>query len=98
MPPPLNDCLVFLEECVKHKVICVPGVFFDVNPRGVRHVIRSQSISNVRFSYGPPMRNLVNGVKHMRQMIDLWKEHPMTASIYEKKRSSCEDLPSEAVE
>jgi len=98
LPPPLNDCLVFLEECVKHKVICVPGVFFDVNPRGVRHVIRSQSISNVRFSYGPPMRNLVNGVKHMRQMIDLWKKHPMTASIYEKKRSSCEDLPSEAVE
>lgn len=26
LPPPLTDCLVFLEECVKRKVVCVPGV------------------------------------------------------------------------
>ena len=25
LPNPINDCLVFLEECVRHKVICVPG-------------------------------------------------------------------------
>jgi len=98
LPPPLNDCLVFLEECVKHKVICVPGVFFDVNPRGVRNVIRSQSISNVRFSYGPPMRNLINGVKHMRTMIHEWESHPINASIYERKRSSGEDLDSQGIE
>jgi len=98
LPPPLNDSLVFLEECVKHKVICVPGVFFDINPRGTRNVIRSQSISNVRFSYGPPMRNLVIGVKHMRAMINKWEKKSITASIYEKKRSSCEDLYSEGEE
>ena len=23
LPHPLNDCLVFLEECAKHKIICV---------------------------------------------------------------------------
>ena len=32
LPPPLNDCLVFLEECCKHKVICVPGVFCESVP------------------------------------------------------------------
>lgn len=23
LPAPLNDCLVFLEECIKRKIICV---------------------------------------------------------------------------
>ena len=32
LPPPLNNCVVFFEYCVRHKVICVPGIFFDVNP------------------------------------------------------------------
>lgn len=48
LPCPLNDCLVFLEECVKHKVICVPGVFFDINPRNIRNVKKKKCISFVR--------------------------------------------------
>lgn len=27
LPPPLNDSLVFLEECAKHKIICVVSSF-----------------------------------------------------------------------
>eukprot|EP00529_Nitzschia_sp_RCC80_P022917 CAMPEP_0113496770 /NCGR_PEP_ID=MMETSP0014_2-20120614/30290_1 /TAXON_ID=2857 /ORGANISM="Nitzschia sp." /LENGTH=476 /DNA_ID=CAMNT_0000390697 /DNA_START=82 /DNA_END=1508 /DNA_ORIENTATION=- /assembly_acc=CAM_ASM_000159 len=54
LPSPLNDSLVFLEECVKREVICVPGVFFDLNPRGLKQIDKSPCIDHVRFSYGPP--------------------------------------------
>jgi len=85
LPPPLNDCFCFLQECVKHKVICVPGAFFDINPRGVRNIMNSSCIANVRFSYGPPMHNLVEGVKQMETMIDKWKKAPMSVEDYVKK-------------
>ncbi|EJK61782.1 hypothetical protein THAOC_17672 [Thalassiosira oceanica] len=82
LPPPLNDCLVFLEECCKHKVICVPGVFFDLNPRQVRHLKESKSINYVRFSYGPRMENLVKGVASMKKMIDYWRQNSTSAGNY----------------
>lgn len=42
------------------------------------------------------MRNLINGVKNMRKMIDKWERNPMTASVYEKKSSG--DLVSKGLE
>jgi aspartate/methionine/tyrosine aminotransferase len=84
LPPPLDDCLVFLEECTKHKVIVVPGVFFDINPRGVRNVRMSKCISMVRFSYGPPRENLVRGMKAIREIIEEWKQHPEAPGTYEQ--------------
>jgi aspartate/methionine/tyrosine aminotransferase len=84
LPPPLNDCLVFLEECVKHKVICVPGVFFDLNPRGIRHVQHSPCLHHVRFSYGPPLGHLEQGMQQIRTMISEWKKSPESADEYEK--------------
>eukprot|EP01083_Nonionella_stella_P108531 315786_1 len=82
LPHPLNDCLVFLEEAVKHKVICVPGVFFDINPRDIRNLRKSKCISFVRFSYGPAMENLEKGVKSMGKMIEYWKSNPESADMY----------------
>jgi aspartate/methionine/tyrosine aminotransferase len=82
LPPPLNDCLVFLEECVKHKVVCVPGVFFDINPRGTRNVRLSSCISSVRFSYGPPMENLIKGMLQIGDMIEKWKKQPENPDDY----------------
>jgi len=67
-----NDCLVFFEECVRNKVICVPGVFFDVNPGGIRHIKKSMCINHVRFSYGPPIENLYSGMKNIKKVIDRW--------------------------
>jgi len=84
MPEPLNDSLVFLEECTKHKIICVPGVFFDVNPRGLRHIAQSRCNQNVRFSYGPPMQNLIVGVKNLKELINKFKINPLRASVYIK--------------
>lgn len=85
LPPPLNDSLVFLEECAKHKVICVPGVFFDINPRGLKQVHRSPCIANVRFSYGPRMENLERGMKQIGQLISEWKDHPKSCDDYAEK-------------
>ena len=67
------------------KVICVPGVFFDINPRNTRNIKRSKCLSYVRFSYGPGMENLEKGVKHMRTMIDYWKSHKETSELYAEK-------------
>jgi len=82
LPPPLNDSIVFLEECVKHKIICVPGVFFDLNPRGLKTFHKSTCISNVRFSYGPPMRNLTLGMTQLASLISKWNHHPETIDEY----------------
>jgi len=87
LPPPLNDCLVFLEECIRHNVVCVPGVFFDINPRGIMNIQKSKCISNVRFSYGPPFVNLEKGMAQIKCMIEKWEKSPMRASIYEQQVS-----------
>jgi hypothetical protein len=52
LPPPLNNCVVFFEYCVRHKVICVPGIFFDVNPFHRRRFHKSPYIDKLRMSYG----------------------------------------------
>lgn len=88
LPMPLNDCLVFLEECVKFKVVCVPGVFFDLNPRGTRNLRKSVCLNNVRFSYGPPMENLTKGVQQMRAMIQHWTECPESPDFYARQQVS----------
>jgi len=85
LPPPLNDCLCFLEECVKHNIICVPGVFFDINPREIRHLTKSKCINFVRFSYGPPMKNLTKGIEQMGKMVSYWRKHQMTSSTYARE-------------
>jgi len=87
LPPPLNDCLVFLEECIRKKVVIVPGVFFDINPRGINNVRKSKCLPNIRFSYGPPMRNLELGMKAIREIIQEWKDMPPeTADDYAQER------------
>lgn len=35
---PLNNGLTFFEELLKEKCICVPGLFFDVNPSHRRNL------------------------------------------------------------
>lgn len=82
LPHPINDSLVFLEEAVRHKVICVPGVFFDINPRGTRNMAKSKCISFVRFSYGPPMEHLEKGIDQIGKMIKYWKSNQRSPSTY----------------
>jgi len=95
LPHPLDDCLVFLEECVKRNVICVPGVFFDINPRNIRNLGASKCLPYVRFSYGPPMEQLEKGIKHMGQMIAFWKFHQESASMYARESFAGEEEEEE---
>ncbi len=53
LPPSLRDGESFFRAALEHKIITVPGVFFDVDPgkrRGSKH---SRFHHHVRFSFGP---------------------------------------------
>jgi hypothetical protein len=68
LPPPLNDAEAFFFEGLKHKVMTVPGAFFDVNPGKLRPT-HSPFKSWVRFSFGPPEDNVREGLNRLEQMI-----------------------------
>ena len=58
LPPPLNDGMAFFRKALEHKVICVPGVFFDVDPGRRRSHIPSRLRRFVRLSFGPDMETM----------------------------------------
>ncbi|KAI9252386.1 aminotransferase [Phascolomyces articulosus] len=61
-PAPIDIGLTFFEECLKEKVIVVPGIFFDVNPAHRRELFESPCHHFVRLSFGPPMEELTKGL------------------------------------
>lgn len=69
LPEPLNDGQGFFEAALKHKVICVPGEFFDVNPGGRRHHA-SRLKDYVRFSFGPEYDEVAEGLRRIKEMVD----------------------------
>jgi aspartate/methionine/tyrosine aminotransferase len=68
LPAPLNDGIAFMHEAFKHKVLTVPGEFFDVNPHRARPA-PSPLAGFVRFSYGPPKTALEGGLSRLVSMI-----------------------------
>lgn len=67
LPEAINDGIKFFEECLKEKVITVPGVFFDVNP-GKRR--RSKKFKNyTRISFGPEMSKVQQGLDAIERVI-----------------------------
>jgi hypothetical protein len=68
LPPPLNDGRAFLRESLKNKVLTVPGEFFDVNPYR-RRPAPSPLAPFVRFSFGPPMENMLAGLGRLGGMV-----------------------------
>ena len=71
LPPPLNDCFGFFKEALKHKVMTVPGTFFDVNPGRTRS--KSSLTHWLRFSFGPPEQNVLMGLDRLEKMIESFK-------------------------
>lgn len=67
LPPPLNDGMNFFRECLKEKVIVVPGVFFDVNPGNRRSLMRFKNYC--RISFGPEIEKLELGLAAIRRVI-----------------------------
>ena len=57
-----------MHEAFKHKVLTVPGEYFDVNPNREREG-RSPLTEYVRFSYGPPIDNVRAGLDRLAEMV-----------------------------
>ncbi|MEM9558618.1 MAG: pyridoxal phosphate-dependent aminotransferase [Acidobacteriota bacterium] len=70
LPEPLRDGLGFFRAALERRVICVPGLFFDVNPGRRRARRLSRFHQRVRFSFGPPMDELERGLSRLAAMLD----------------------------
>jgi len=71
LPPPLDDGMNFFRECLKEKVIVVPGVFFDVNPGNRRTHARYKNYC--RISFGPEIEKLKLGLDAFARVIAKFK-------------------------
>ena len=68
LPEPFDDAMSFFWKALDHKVMTVPGQFFDVNPGGFRKA-PSPYEKWMRFSFGPPMDNMVMGLERLTKML-----------------------------
>ncbi len=68
LPRGLNDGISFMHQAFKHRVLTVPGEFFDVNPGRTRKA-PSPLAGFVRFSFGPPKPNLDAGLDRLAEMV-----------------------------
>ncbi len=69
LPAPLNDGMAFFRAALERKVICVPGVFFDIDPGHRRDHIASRLAGYVRLSFGPDVAQISMGLDRLAQMI-----------------------------
>ncbi len=69
LPPPLNDGMGFFRAALERKVITVPGEFFDVNPGKRRSRRASRFRSYTRFSFGPPMVQVEEGLSRVEALV-----------------------------
>lgn len=68
LPAPFNDGQGFMRRAFEHKVLTVPGEFFDVNPNRTRPA-PSKLNPYVRFSFGPDMSVLQMGLERLSTML-----------------------------
>ncbi len=64
----LKNATYFFQKALEQKVICVPGYYFDINPKKTRHTTKFQNY--VRFSFGPDMKTIVRGMEAIKRVID----------------------------
>ncbi len=69
LPEGLQDGMSFFRHLLGHKVICVPGEFFDVNPGKRRRAANSRFTHSVRLSFGPTIETLKEGVSRIQNAI-----------------------------
>jgi len=69
LPEPLDDGMVFFQRALERRVICVPGLFFDVNPGQRRSQRWSRFQQYVRLSFGPPAPEVERGLDRLEAMI-----------------------------
>jgi aspartate/methionine/tyrosine aminotransferase len=69
LPEPIADGMDFFRAALEAKVICVPGVFFDVNPGHRRAQRLSRFHQHVRLSFGPDLEEVRRGMDRLEEMI-----------------------------
>ena len=74
LPEPISDGMAFFRAALEHKVICVPGVFFDVNPGRRRAQRLSRFHQHVRLSFGPALDEVARGLDRLEEMIRGYQE------------------------
>ncbi|GAA5950319.1 hypothetical protein JCM21900_001115 [Sporobolomyces salmonicolor] len=75
LPKPLSSGMVFFEECLKEKVIVVPGQFFDLNPSHRRNLLDAPCNRFVRLSFGPPLEELDRGLDGIQRLVEKARKH-----------------------
>lgn len=68
LPEPFDDGMRFFRAALEHKVMTVPGEFFDVNP-GKRRRGVSPYRQWMRFSFGPSIDNVGMGLDRLARML-----------------------------
>lgn len=69
LPNGLNRDMTFFERALEHRVIVVPGNFFDINPGHRRPDRPGRFDTYARFSFGPPIEELKLGLASLKEMI-----------------------------
>lgn len=69
LPAPINDGMAFFRAALEHKVITVPGQFFDVNPGKRRAGRASRFARHVRFSFGPSEEVCVRALGRLEKLV-----------------------------
>ncbi len=68
LPAPLDDGEGFMRAAFAHRVLTVPGEYFDVNPNRLR-AGPSPLARYVRFSFGPSKATLDEGLERLAEMV-----------------------------
>ncbi len=69
LPGGLSDGMTLFRRLLEHKVICVPGEFFDVNPGKRRSNRPSRFKTYVRFSFGAEEGQVMEGVSRIQELV-----------------------------
>ena len=69
LPEPFDNAMEFFWRALDRQVMTVPGKFFDINPGGAR-TGPSPYEQWMRFSFGPPMDNMVMGLDRLAEMLE----------------------------
>ncbi len=73
LPSPIADGHAFFRAALEHKVIVVPGEFFDVNPGKRRAARPSRFRHHLRFSFGPSEETLLRATGRLTKMVQSYK-------------------------
>ncbi len=69
LPASINTGMSFFRAALEEKVVVVPGEFFDVNPGKRRKKRQSRFGQHVRFSYGPDVKTIEEGMRRLKKVI-----------------------------